>query len=453
MKHLYRVMSVLTVFAFLLTACGTATQAPATQAPATQAPATQAPAATTAPVSQEPVTLLVWDAFGGGGMTAANTIYANFMAAHPNITIQEEPVPLGQALVTTKTALASGTGPDLIYHDVTPERDMFAQGLILDLTSYADQYKWKDRFYPAGLGFTTTNDGKIFALGLEFEFVGVFYNKTLMDQEGFKVPSTISETLDFCKQAKAKGYIPFSFGQNPGWQAYFSFTMPVHNMVGVDYMTNLVKKGVGSWNTPEILKGVKVFYVDMKNAGCFPEDVNGLDWDGMQANLWNGKALMIPTGTWIVEAMIENTQDGKYTFEMMPFPEIEGGKGGRVYTAGMGSAWAVSAATKHPAEAAMLLDYIFSPEAVKIWYEIGSLIPPINVDASSFALPPLSKFVAATLNKYALTPGGMGYNIDVLVPSEFDVMLSSGFQAVWAGTKTPEQQLADLEKIWVERAK
>lgn len=452
MKHLYRVISVLLMFSFLLTACGTATQTPATQAPATQPPGTQAPAVTTAPAAQEPVTLLVWDAFGDN-QPAADTVYANFMAAHPNITIQEEPVPLEQALVTVKTALSSGTGPDIIYHDVTPERDMFAQGLILDLTSYADQYKWKDSFYPSGLGFTTTNDGKIFGLGLEFEFVGVFYNKTLMDQEGFKVPSTISETLDFCKQAKAKGYIPFSFGQNPGWQAYFSFTMPVHNMVGIDYMTNLVKNGVGSWDTPDILKAVNVFYVDMKNAGCFSDDVNGLDWDGMQAMLWSGKALMIPTGSWLVPSIIANTQDGKYTFEMMPFPEIEGGKGGRVYTAGMGSAWAVSAATKHPAEAAMLLDYIFSPEAVKIWYEQAHFIPPVNVDASSFNLPPLTKFVAATLNKYALTPGGMGYNIDVLVPSEFDVMLSSGFQAVWAGTKTPEQQLADLEKIWEARAK
>ena len=280
MKHLYHVLSVLLMFSFLLTACGTATQAPA---------------ATTAPATQAPVTLLVWDAFSGDPQTAANTLYANFMKAHPNITIQEEPVPLAQALTTDKTALASGTGPDIIYHDVSPERDLFQEGLLLDLTKYADQYKWKDSFYPSGLSFTTTNDGKIFGLGLEFEFVGVFYNKTLMDQEGFKIPSTISETLDFCKQAKAKGYIPFSFGQNPGWQAYFSFTMPVHNMVGVDYMTNLVKNGVGSWDTPDILKAVDVFYVDMKNAGCFPSDVNGTDWNAMEANFFNGKALMIPT--------------------------------------------------------------------------------------------------------------------------------------------------------------
>jgi raffinose/stachyose/melibiose transport system substrate-binding protein len=455
MKHLRSklLLTMLMVFAFVLSACQAAVPAaqPAPDTSGQEAAAEPSPATESSAEPQEEITLRVWDPFVENGEKVVLDLYDKFMAQHPNIKIVREVVPLEQARATTKTALASGTGPDLIYHDVTPERELYQAGLVVGLNDYADQYGWRDRFYPSGLRWTETAEGDLYALGLEYEFVGVFYNKTLMDEAGLTPPSTIEETVAFCKAAREKGYIPFAFGQNPGWQAYFSFTMPVHNQVGVDTMEKLLFEGEGSWNTEDMAKAVDVFYKTLKDAECFAEDVNGIDWDQMNEMMYNGEALMIPTGTWIVNNLLTNAS--QYEFEMMPFPAIEGGSGGRVYTAGMGSAWAISANSAHPEAAAMLVDFIFSDEAVKAWLEQASVIPPVKADTTGMDLPPLFKFVVDTLRSAGEGTGeyDLGYDVDLIVPEEFNTILRDGFQAVWAGSKTTQQQLDDLQQAWENR--
>ena len=44
----------------------------------------------------------------------------------------------------------------------------------------------------------------------------------------------------------------------------------------------------------------------------------------------------------------------------------------------------------------------------------------------------------------------MGYNIDVLTPDNFNKVMWDGFAAVLAGSKTPEQQAADLQAAMEE---
>jgi len=97
-RKTYMILSILLIVSFALTACGApaATQAPATQAPATQAPATQAPAATEAPATQAPateapakkVTIEWWHITTiDPGKTLWQTMANEYMAAHPNVTI------------------------------------------------------------------------------------------------------------------------------------------------------------------------------------------------------------------------------------------------------------------------------------------------------------------------------------------------------------------------------
>lgn len=438
--------------ALLVMACvPVAAPAPAPEAAPVQEASQAAPEEAAEPpaASEEQVTLLVWDQHAEGADAAVTKITENFMKQHPNIVIQRELVPLEQMRATAKTALASGTGPDIIYHDVTPGRELFQAGLVMPLDKYADQYGWRDRFYPAGLQWTVVDD-KITGLGLEYEFVGVFYNKTLLEQEGLAVPQTLSETLDFCRKAKELGYVPLAHSQNPGWQNYFSFTMPIHNYVGVDYMEKLLFENEGSWNTEDMVKALNTVYKDMKEAGCFVEDLNALDFNGAQDLFWSGDALMLPTGTWAIGGIVQNMPDA--TVEMMPWPAIEGGKS-RAYTAGMGSAYFISSATKHPDEAAMYLDYLFSDEAVKIWIEEAAFIPPVPANTEGLEVSPLLAFALDTLSAAGTGTGDLelGWDVDLIVPETFNTLLRDGLQALWAGTKTTEEQMAELQKIWEER--
>jgi raffinose/stachyose/melibiose transport system substrate-binding protein len=398
----------------------------------------------------EQITLLVWDQFGEGATSdVVDQIYARFQELHPNVAIEREVVPIDQLATTARTALASGTGPDVVYHDVTPTRELIDAGLILKLNDFAEQYGWYDRFYDTGLSWTRI-DNDLWGLGLESEFVGVFYNQSLFDQEGLEVPQTLSELLAFCEEASSRGFVPLAHSQNPGWQNYFSFTMPVHNSVGLDTMRNLLFEGQGRWDSEEIAVAMTAVYQDMKEAGCFVEDLNALDFGGAIDLFTSGEAFMLPTGTWVVDRILEYSKAND--IRMMPWFDMEKGHP-RVYTMGMGSAYFISQNSEHPEEATMFLDYLFSDEAVTMWIEGASRIPPVPADTESLALEPLQKFVIDTLEEAGSGEGDiqLGWDVDLITPLAFNEMLSDGWQAVFAGTKTVEEQLADLQALWEAR--
>ncbi len=399
-------------------------------------------------IAQEPVTLVVWDQHGGPADEAANVIYQMFMDQNPGIVIEREVYAGNDLRTLAPTALASGSGPDVVYFDVSPARESFRSGLMLALDDYAEQFGWHDRFFPAGLQWTII-DEQIAALGLEYEFVGVFVNSDLMEEQGFEVPTTLEETLVFCQAASEAGFVPFAHGQNPGWQTYFSFTMPLHNVMGVERMTEMLFGDEADWTQPDVVRAVEIWDRDMRDAGCFLDDVNGLDWQGQQDLFYAGEALLFPTGTWVVGEILENMPGTNV--EMVPFMAVEEG-GPRVYTTGMGSAFFISSATEHPDEAALFLDFLFSDEAALIWIEQAGFIPPISVDTSDLELESLKGFVLDTLQAAGMGESDiqLGYNVDLVAPQTFNEMMRDGFQAVMAGIKTPEEQLEDLQRLWDE---
>jgi raffinose/stachyose/melibiose transport system substrate-binding protein len=133
--------------------------------------------------NQAQVTLKVWDQFTDpGDAAAANTVDAAFMAAHPTIEIRREAFATDQMRQTVKTALASGTGPDVIFYDAGPGyAGVLAQaGLIRPLDDVAARHGWTHRILAASRQGATIN-GKLYGLPLQVDLIGVYYNKTLMD--------------------------------------------------------------------------------------------------------------------------------------------------------------------------------------------------------------------------------------------------------------------------------
>ena len=70
--------------------------------------------------AQAPVTLRVWDQFTGPEGATVDAVYATFMEANPDITIEREVFDYEQLLQTANIALSSGTGPDVMYYAPGP---------------------------------------------------------------------------------------------------------------------------------------------------------------------------------------------------------------------------------------------------------------------------------------------------------------------------------------------
>jgi raffinose/stachyose/melibiose transport system substrate-binding protein len=407
------------------------------------------PAALAAPPAQdEPVTLRVWDQFTDEGLNAAaEEIYAAFEAAHPNIQIEREVATREQMLATANTALASGTGPDLLYFDTGPANGglLAESGLLAPLDDYAAEYGWDERIFQWARD-RATFDGALYGLGGEIEFLGMYVNETLLAETGLQIPENAEDLPAFCAEAQAQGLIPIAFGDSPGWQAFHQFGMVTNNALGIDEMETLLYGGAADWTRPEIVEATTLFFVTMLDAGCFIPDVNAVNYDDANALFFSGQALAHTTGTWLIGDIERGAPD--YEITMRPFPAIAGKT--PVLPAGLGSAWFMSAKSEHPEEAAMLLDHLFSDESVKTWLTKGRIIPPVVFDPADAELTPLQGFAVETLQGVETGETELGYYIDTVAPEAFNALMQDGFQAVLAKTKTPEQQLADLQQAWDE---
>ena len=112
------------------------------------------------------------------------------MEQNPNITITREAISTDQMRQTVNTAISSGTGPDIILYDPGPGyAGVLAEaGLLLPLDDYAAQYGWDERVAAPAVEATTL-DGRFYGMPLTTDLIGMYYNQTLLDQEGMAVPA------------------------------------------------------------------------------------------------------------------------------------------------------------------------------------------------------------------------------------------------------------------------
>jgi raffinose/stachyose/melibiose transport system substrate-binding protein len=411
-----------------------------TAAPTTAA--TAVPQPTAAPTGA-PVTLKIQDALTEKADTdAVNQIVQLFEAAHPNIKIERTSMTGADLDKIRMTMMAAADGPDIVASDPGPGHAgvMARAGLLLPLDDYWTKYKWDERLYPIAKAQATFN-GHVYGIPTELEFIGIFYNKTVFDKLGLAVPTTYDELLSVCQKAKTAGYIPMAFANKDQWEADVQYAQTVSNMIGRAGLDNILH-GDGRWDTPESIKAIQIPFVDMNKAGCYESDPNAVAWEDGNTLFYSQKALMVPTGTWLIGDINTNVKDFEPGFFF--YPTLPGGKG-TFPAAGLGGGYWINAKTKHPDEAAAWLDFYFSADAAKIWMETASKIQPVKVDSSSFKLNPLFKFAVQSLQTQS---DQMGYNIDPLLPANFNQLELDGFQAVILGEKTPEQQAKDLQKAW-----
>lgn len=396
--------------------------------------------------AQDAVSLRVWDQFTGPEGDVVETVYDAFEAANPGITIEREVITDQQMRQTANVALASGTGPDVVYYAPGPAyAGVLAEaGAIIPLDDLAEEYGWNERVAGAALDQARI-DGVLYGLPLEIDLIGMYANRTLLDQEGWEIPETIDELIAFCQTAKEAGYVPMAFSNNPGWSAFHQFTFTSNNMIGPDAMEALLFDHEGRWDTPEQVQAIDDFFVKLRDAGCFSDDVNALTYDDGNSLFFSGQSLLHSTGSWLLSDIEENMPDAE--IEFVPFPAVEGGEG-RYWDSGLGSNWVISAKSPHQAEAARLLDFMISPESARIWAEQGNTPLPVVLDTADLEVSPLFKSVLDALNAASAGETQLGYNIDVLVPAAFNEVMQSGFQSVLAGDKTPEQQAADMQAAW-----
>src|SRR5215212_3978296 len=333
-RKLSVLLSLVLVAAFALAACGAPapTQAPATEAPAeTQAPeATEAPAATATEASAEQVTVTWWHiTTKDPGLSDWQKMADDYMAAHPNVTIEITVLENEAFKTKLTTVMQSGDPPDIFQSwGGGGFNQQVEAGLLKDITADLEaDAAWKDSFAPGALG-VYSYQGKNYGVPWDMGMVGFWYNKDLFEQAGIDAhPAAWTEFLDAVQKLKDAGITPISIGEGDKWPGMHFWNYLATRLCGQEKFEAAMAR-TGSFTDPCFVEaGTKL--QELVALEPFQDGFLGATHDEMQATFGNGQAAMELSGQWAPSTQAANAADtvGVANLGLFGFPEVEGGAG------------------------------------------------------------------------------------------------------------------------------
>lgn len=313
------------------------TAAPAGDATTAAAGETTTAAADGAEATGDPVTLKLSIFKGGYGDAFWTAVTEAYTKANPNVTFEMDLDPsIGEKV---NSSMLAGEIPDFIYCPSSNPSGL-AQRLIKDqaLADLTDVFegdlkgKILDGFLDTSLS-QPYGDGKIYLAPLYYTANGLFYNATLFEEAGLKVPTTWDEFFALGDEIKGKdiagksdrSLFTYQGGNAPGYME--SVIIPLLTAkLGVQGMNDCFTYVEGSWDKPEV-KEVFELVAKLGSGGYLLPNTTGIDHTTAQTAVMNGTALFVPCGSWIVGEMKDITGEeinGKpFAWGFAPVPALD----------------------------------------------------------------------------------------------------------------------------------
>jgi raffinose/stachyose/melibiose transport system substrate-binding protein len=464
MPSLARRFTLLLLAAALLAARGGApsasspTAAPSGEQP-TAAPAAEQPAAPAAAGEKATVSFWFQPAEGSDTSCFLDTVITPFNEQSDTIMIEAVSQP--NVWDATRTAIAGGSGPDIVE---TPGPsfafELVQAGQLLALDDLAQTNGWNELFVPWALNLGKV-DGKLYSLPTELETLILYYNKTLFEEKGWQVPETIDDLAPLAAQMKEAGVIPFAHS-NAEWRPTNEwFVGAFMNRVAGPQKVYDALTGSAKWTDAEFVRSVELLN-ELQQQGYF---MGGLDryytatTNERYAAFGNGEAAMNIEGSWAMgtgegsmSSFFGEAAGNSNEWGWAPLPSTRAGE--QVFDIGIGSTYSINKTAKNPEAAAEFLTYMFSPETqAKVLAACGLAPAPVRLQADALTgIDPRQAEVLEALGK-ASDAGTYGYTTWTFWPPKSDVYIYEEVEKVWAGEMTAQQYLEGLQTLFDEELK
>lgn len=241
------------------------------------------------------------------------------------------------------TQLSAEEGPDIICESPGSALKHARLGYLEKLDDLGAKYS------DAGTS-VYSYDGSVYALPGISWFEGIYYNKTMFEENDIALPTTFDEYIEVCKKFQEKDIIPLAAGLK-SWEPMLKNSMA---FVTAEYLSTEEGKDFGekyrngeatldgSWNT------YLEKWSEMIKEGVYTTDMTGIDHDQALEQFATGQAAMFCSGPWDLETIQSKNPD--LVIDMMPFYGTKASDGWLI--GGPGCGFAVNANSKNK-EAAM----------------------------------------------------------------------------------------------------
>jgi raffinose/stachyose/melibiose transport system substrate-binding protein len=477
-------LSLLMVLAIVLSACAAPPAAPAPAAPAatsapaaTAAPAAPAPTSAPAPTAAPPPTtaaapaattapapiqapaaaatkLTFWAlATGEGRLAAFKQALTMCQGKYPTIAVEPTFYNYDDYSKAMPAALAADNPPDFSFADPTAPNmpNYVAAGQILPIADFISQYGWDKKVQSGVITFYDPLYGdKSYGVPLISAERGIFYNKDLLKQLGGTVPKTMDEFEALLAKAKAAGLTPLAMGNSDKYGAdlYWEYLF-------FDYLANgdwkaftsgTMKQQAGVPWGGDAMKQAMTKFIDWKAKGYFNADFASLGSGDLHTNFALGKILFYSHDTSLNAAVIKD--EPKFEVGFMNWPRIYADKP-LLTLSDPGNLLVIPKGSKHPKEAAQIIDCLLAPEVGMMFAANGDIPLQQGIDLNAVKVP------AAFIKDQLAAVGDqspIGW-LNYMAPPDFPDKQGSELQKLLAGDVTVDAYVTNLQKIYDDAIK
>ncbi len=390
----------------------------------------------------EPVTLTlgsIWSSESEANHAPFLKTLEEFSEAYPWITVEVDWNEANAWKDKGEILAESQSMPDVFYWNAGGVlKGIIDKGAVLPL----DDFLTEDILSRIEGGTLTdmTFDGHIYQLPYTKACSLLYCNTELFEKYDVKIPETWDELMDAVKTFRAAGVTPMAVGGKDQWPTNMYVDIIALRFVGDAACRACYYKTEGATFMTDDWKEAIQAFIDLIEAGAFPEDAIALTRDESEVPFFNGEIPMYVHGQWFAGSLSEEMQQ-KVT--AVKFPAV--GKGyDDQWMGGAAEGFCVSATTAHPEEAFLLCQFIAEHQSTN-GYLSGAGLPAWKADFSSAeGLNPVNvQIVAETSSAESFLLWG-----NTALSGDDSALIGQTVYDVLAGDMTAEEWCAEMETIF-----
>ena len=274
------------------------------------------------------------------------------------------------------------TMPDVFFVWSNPSE--FYPYVDAGLAAELDPAEFEDFGFVPGALEGATVDGKLLGIPQLIDYWYLYYNKALFEENGIKVPTTISELKEAIKAFNEIGIAPVSMNGKDLWNQSVMFNDILLRYTEGDPQPiwDATAQETTFAETKEFTEAADA-YKELVDMGMFQSSWTSDDAPTAKNLFQQGKAAMYYTGTWENSLVTEEStpQDLKENLGIIPFPSKDGTDSSKSLMGREGITMMVAENSEHKEEATEFLKMFFDPEYYpKACIENGLGIPMQSFD-------------------------------------------------------------------------
>ena len=291
---------------------------------------------------------------------------ADFEASHPGITIVLEHTSWGEYWTKLEAAATGGSVADVFHMNGVNINKYADGGVLLPLDEYIAGSEIDLANYPEAMNEMYNYDGTQYGIAMDYDTIGLWYNKALFDKAGVAYPTSDWTWDDLTAAAAAiTGIEDGVYGISAAYDEQSGF----YNTVFAEGGWFVDGENFG-FNEPGTRAGIQC-WIDLMEAGYSPSEAS-VEENAAYLQFMAGKLGMIFSGDWMVQYYSSEDSSVADVCDVVELPLMSTGKRASVIH---GKANCISVATEHPDEAWAWVEYLSGPEAMQRLGEMGIAIP------------------------------------------------------------------------------